>query len=63
MGVVWQIKLPGVDSMEMISLDVTKNTLRASTPIMPRPTHPLLQHALARSAAYGAQPAGDVRPR
>ena len=27
-----RIKLPDVDSMEMISLDVTKNTLRVSTP-------------------------------
>jgi len=27
-----QIKLSGVDSIDMISLDVTKNTLRLSTP-------------------------------
>jgi len=29
---VIKIKLPGVDSLDMISLDVTKNTLRVSTP-------------------------------
>lgn len=31
-SLVYKIKLPGVDSIEMISLDVTKNTLRISTP-------------------------------
>merc|ERR1712178_363393 len=29
---VIKITLPGVDAIDMISLDVTKNTLRASTP-------------------------------